>query len=104
LPSTATTNINKRSGFSIRLIRDEANKGGNATTLSLPCNSGQSFGNPDKIDVLVVTGGHHFDPEPFFATFEGCDDIQYVEHPLKDESEVFEDVSDWNYDVCCSTT
>lgn len=50
----------------------------------------KSFGNPDKIDVLVVTGGHHFDPEPFFAIFKGCDDITFVEYPLKDESEVFE--------------
>ncbi len=58
-----------------------------------------SFGNPDKIDVLVVTGGHHFDAEPFFGIFQGRDDIACVEHPLKDESEVFEDVSHWNYDV-----
>ena len=90
----------KRSGFCIRLIRDEANEGGNATTLQ-PASETQakSFGNPDKIDVLVVTGGHHFDREPFFDIFKGCDDIRHVEHPLKDESEVFEDLSDWNYDV-----
>ncbi|MCL4177223.1 MAG: hypothetical protein KJ072_05710 [Verrucomicrobia bacterium] len=49
------------------------------------------YGNPDQIDVLVVTDGHHFDPEPFFAIFEGSDDIKCVEHPLEDESEVFED-------------
>ena len=59
----------------------------------------KSFGDPDKIDVLVVTGGHGFDREPFFALFGGCDDIRYVEHQLKDDSEVFEDVSNWDYDV-----
>jgi uncharacterized protein len=90
----------KRSGFCIRLIRDEANAGGNATTLQpAPATQTKSFGNPDKIDVLVVTGGHHFDREPFFDMFKGCDDIRHVEHPLKDESEVFEDLSDWDYDV-----
>jgi uncharacterized protein len=57
------------------------------------------FGDPDKIDVLVVTGGHGFDREPFFALFDGSDDIRYVEHRLKDDSEVFEDVSNWEYDV-----
>ncbi len=90
----------KRSGFCIRLIRDEGSKGGNAATAQ-PASETQakSFGDPDKIDVLVVTGGHHFDPEPFFAMFEGCDDIKYLEHPLKDESEVFEDIGAWKYDV-----
>jgi uncharacterized protein (TIGR02145 family) len=90
----------KRSGFSIRLIRDEGNTGRHATTLQSASESGgKSFGAPDKIDVLVVTGGHHFDPEPFFGIFKDCDDIRYVEHSLKDESEVFEDVSKWDYDV-----
>ena len=90
----------KRSGFCIRLIRDEDNDGGNATTLQ-PASEirAKSFGDPDKIDVLVVTGGHHFDPEPFFAMFEGRDDIKYFEYPLKDESEVFEDIRGWKYDV-----
>ena len=58
-----------------------------------------SFGNPDKIDVLVVTSGHHFDRESFFGIFKGSDDLTYSEYALKDESEVFEDVSDWKYDV-----
>jgi type 1 glutamine amidotransferase/sugar phosphate isomerase/epimerase len=72
----------------------------NATTLQLaPETQAKSSGDAKKINVLVVTGGHHFDPEPFFGIFKGCDDIQYVEHHLKDESEVFEDVSQWNYDV-----
>jgi type 1 glutamine amidotransferase len=37
----------------------------------------------DKIRVLVVTGGHDFEREPFFALFQGYDDITYqaVEHP-----------------------
>jgi type 1 glutamine amidotransferase len=62
-------------------------------------NPGTGFGNPDKIDVAVVTGGHGFHPEEFFALFQGQDDLQCVEVPLTDESEVFEDISDWKYDV-----
>ncbi|RJP20089.1 MAG: ThuA domain-containing protein [Candidatus Omnitrophota bacterium] len=58
-----------------------------------------AFGDPEKIDVLVVTGGHGFDREPFFTLFDGCDDINYFEHQLKDDSEVLEDVGNWDYDV-----
>ncbi len=56
------------------------------------------YGDPDKIDVLIVTSGHHFNRESFFGIFE-CDDINYSEYILQDESEVFEDISAWNYDV-----
>ena len=57
------------------------------------------YGDPDKIDVAVVTGGHGFHPEEFFALFQGQDDLECIEVPLTDESEVFEDISEWNYDV-----
>lgn len=67
------------------------------------CNNSLSsrtaFGEPDKIDVVVVTGGHGFDHDPFLALFQGYDDIRYVEAPQKDHSELFEDISDWKYDV-----
>ena len=56
------------------------------------------YGDPNKIDVLIVTSGHHFNRESFFGIFK-CDDIIYSEYILKDESEVFEDISAWNYDV-----
>ena len=58
-----------------------------------------AFGDPEKINVVVVTGGHDFEHDPFFTLFQGCDDIQYVEAAQKDHSELFEDISNWNYDV-----
>jgi hypothetical protein len=54
---------------------------------------------PEKIKVVVLTGGHGFEREPFFKLFQGYDDIEYVEFQLKDHSEIFEDISDWDYDV-----
>ena len=54
---------------------------------------------PEKIKVVVLTGGHDFEREQFFKLFEGYDDIEYTEFQLKDHSEIFEDVSDWDYDV-----
>jgi uncharacterized protein len=57
-----------------------------------------AFGDPDKIDVLIVTSGHHFNRESFFGMFDYVD-INYSEYVLKDESEVFEDISEWDYDV-----
>ena len=38
---------------------------------------------PQKIRVLVVTGGHAFEKEPFFKLFQDNPDITYqaVEHP-----------------------
>ncbi|MHC4557681.1 MAG: family 16 glycoside hydrolase [Planctomycetota bacterium] len=53
----------------------------------------------EKIKVVVVTGGHGFEHDPFFSLFEGYDDIEYVEALQKDDSEIFEDVSSWDYDV-----
>ncbi|NQT01222.1 MAG: ThuA domain-containing protein, partial [Planctomycetes bacterium] len=53
----------------------------------------------EKIKVVVLTGGHDFEREQFFKLFEGYDDIEYTEFQLKDHSEIFEDVSDWDYDV-----
>ncbi len=53
----------------------------------------------EKLKVLVVTGGHAFEHEPFFTLFKGYDDIEYVEAQLKDDSEIFEDITGWDYDV-----
>jgi type 1 glutamine amidotransferase len=52
-----------------------------------------------KIKVAVVTGGHDFEEEPFFAIFENCSDIEYTSIHLQDDSEIFEDISNWDYDV-----
>ena len=52
-----------------------------------------------KIKVVVVTGGHDFEHDPFFAVYDSFEDIEYTEFVVKDDSEIFEDISDWNYDV-----
>jgi type 1 glutamine amidotransferase len=56
-------------------------------------------GHARKIKVVVVTAGHGFKKEPFFAIFESPDDIEYVEAEQHDHSELFEDISGWDYDV-----
>jgi len=53
----------------------------------------------DPIKAVVVTGGHDFEHDPFFKLFQGYKDVQYVEAAQKDDSELFEDISNWNYDV-----
>lgn len=52
-----------------------------------------------KIKVVVVTAGHGFKKEPFFAMFDSFGDIEYTNVHLQDHSEIFEDVSKWDYDV-----
>lgn len=53
----------------------------------------------DPIKVVVVTGGHEFEREPFFTLFQDYDDIRYVEAVQKNDSELFEDIGNWDYDV-----
>ena len=52
-----------------------------------------------KLEVVVITGGHAFEHDPFFKIFDEMKDIHYVEAIQKDQSELFEDISGWNYDV-----
>jgi type 1 glutamine amidotransferase len=52
-----------------------------------------------KLKVVVVTGGHDFEHEPFFKMFDSMEQISYTEAVQKDDSELFEDISGWNYDV-----
>ncbi len=62
--------------------------------------SGKDLSKPgEKIKAVVVTGGHAFEHKPFISLFNGYDDIEYVEVQLKDDSEIFEDISGWDYDV-----
>jgi len=49
--------------------------------------------------VAVITGGHGFKKEPFFAIFDSLPDIEYVNAHQQDHSEIFEDISHWDYDV-----
>jgi hypothetical protein len=50
---------------------------------SLPLSAGSPKALSQKIHVLVVTGGHAFEKEPFFKLFQDNPDITYqaVEHP-----------------------
>ena len=53
----------------------------------------------EKIKVVIVTGGHDFDRESFFEIFDSFEDIDYVEAAQSDESELFDEISGWDYDV-----
>lgn len=53
----------------------------------------------EKLKVVVVTGGHGFEHDPFFEVFDGMETVNYVEAVQKDHSELFEDITDWDYDV-----
>jgi type 1 glutamine amidotransferase len=53
----------------------------------------------EKVKVVVVTGGHGFEHDPFFKMFDGMKTVDYVEAVQKDHSELFEDISGWDYDV-----
>jgi len=53
----------------------------------------------EKIKVVVVTGGHGFEHDPFFQIFKEIPDIEYVEAAQRNDSEIFEDISPWLYDV-----
>jgi hypothetical protein len=50
-----------------------------------------------KIKVAVVTGGHEFAEKPFLAMFEGNEGVECTHVVLKDDSELFEDISAWPY-------
>jgi type 1 glutamine amidotransferase len=54
---------------------------------------------PEKLKVVVVTGGHDFEHEPFFEMFDSFDNVKYVEAEQKDDSEIFEDIAGSDYDV-----
>jgi len=55
---------------------------------------------PDKIKVVVVTGGHAFEHKAFFSIFDQfLDEMVFVEARQKDHSEIFERIDNWDYDV-----
>ena len=56
-------------------------------------------GGCESIKVAVVTAGHGFEAKAFFEMFDSFSGIEYVHVELKDDSEIFEDVRDWPYDV-----
>ncbi len=52
-----------------------------------------------ELRVAVVTGGHGFDRKAFLSLFESLEGIEFKHLPQRDDSEVFEDIEDWPYDV-----
>jgi type 1 glutamine amidotransferase len=52
-----------------------------------------------KIKAVVLTGGHGFKKKEFLESLDGYDDIEYVHAPQSGQSEIFEDISGWDYDV-----
>ena len=52
-----------------------------------------------QLKVVVVTGGHPFNKDAFLSLFQGYDDITYEHKSQKLGGELFEDISDWPYDV-----
>ena len=56
-------------------------------------------GTHRRINVAVVTGGHEFDASDFLALFRQDTSLAATHIPLADESEIFEDISNWPYDV-----
>lgn len=49
------------------------------------------------LPVAVVTGGHGYEKEPFEAMFKRFEGLECVFVELEDQSEIFEDISDWPY-------
>jgi hypothetical protein len=58
-----------------------------------------NVGGTKDAKVVVITGGHGFEREPFFNMLDGIDGIHYTESVQKDHSELFENIRDWDYDV-----
>ena len=72
-----------------------------AALLAVVCfvSAAQSAEAEKTIRVAVVTGGHAFDRKAFFDMFDAIPGIEHTHIRLQDNSEVFEDIEDWPYDV-----
>ncbi len=68
-----------------------------AVVLSGGCSTDNKKQSP--ISVVVVTGGHGYEKQPFVRMFEEMKSLHCHQVELKDDSELFEDISNWNYDV-----
>jgi type 1 glutamine amidotransferase len=69
-----------------------------AAALAAGC-SGMFSKGGKTVNAVVVTGGHGFKQEPFFAMLDSFDGVNYVEAKQADHSEIFEDIDAWNRDV-----
>ena len=56
-------------------------------------------GGAEVIKAIVVTGGHDYDVKEFFEMCDSLKGIEYVHADQKDDSELFDDISNWDYDV-----
>ncbi|MHC4638843.1 MAG: ThuA domain-containing protein [Planctomycetota bacterium] len=68
------------------------------------CNSERAYNdenlkNTEKIKIAIITGGHGFDKEPFLEMFSAYDDIEFVHLHQEDDSEIFENIDNWPYNV-----
>jgi hypothetical protein len=52
-----------------------------------------------NMKVAVVTGGHAFDESAFLRLFTSGTEITYTHLPQTDDSEVFDEIGAWPYDV-----
>jgi uncharacterized protein len=51
------------------------------------------------IKVVVITGGHDFEEQPFREMFAGFQGMAVTYAPQPDDSDTFEDIHGWDYDV-----
>ena len=51
------------------------------------------------LKVAVLTGGHGFQRKAFRDMFLSFKNLKFTEIQLKDHSEIFEDIANWDYDV-----
>ncbi len=54
---------------------------------------------PKVLNVIVLVGGHGYEVKRLPALFDGYSDIRATILTLKDDSEIFEDISGFKYDV-----
>ncbi len=54
-----------------------------------------------KLRVIVITGGHGYDKKTFPEAFKAADDadVKFHNSGKKGSSPIFDDISDWKYDV-----
>ena len=70
-----------------------------AAVMAFPAAGEEASSNPKPLRAVVVTGGHAYDKEAFEALFKGIPGIEFVFQEQRDHSELFEDISGWDYDV-----
>ncbi|MCP4639516.1 MAG: ThuA domain-containing protein, partial [bacterium] len=69
-------------------------------TTAFSAETDQSTAVTDRpLRAVVVTGGHSFDEKPFLAMFKEQPGIEFVHKHQKDDSELFESIDGWDYDV-----